>query len=253
MQTSRKESIPPTTYGQLDLFSECLKNVPLFADLSDEERASFKNAATIRAYKKGKIIYLQGDEPIFFYILHGGWIKLFRTMPEGDEVIVDMLTTGHMFGESGIFEQNCHMCSAQVIEDVSLLSLSARVLKQQIRISPTLAFNMLSSMSKHHRHHVSALAFNTMLSAPQRIGCFLLRLCPLGVSTKSITFYLPYDKTLIADTLGMKGETFSRSLNILRQKTQIHVDGSCVIIDSVERLARFVYGPMGTHYISADM
>lgn len=230
-----------------------LKNIPLFSNLSNEEIAFFEKAALIRTYKKGKILYLQGDEPKFFYIIGGGWIKLFRTMPEGDEVIVDMLTTGHMFGENAIFEQDHHMCSAQVVENVRVLIIPATILKEQIRHNPKIAFNMLSFMSRQHRHHVSAMAFNTMLSAPQRIGCFLLQLCPIGGNGKHIAFNLPYDKTLIADTLGMKGATFSRALNLLRKKTHIRIEGTSVIIDSVPELARFVYGSLGTQYISADM
>jgi CRP/FNR family transcriptional regulator, dissimilatory nitrate respiration regulator len=231
-----------------------LRSVPLFSNLSDEEIACFDRVAQIRSYKKGKIIFLQSETPKFFYIIvGGGWIKLFRTMPEGDEVIVDMLTAGHMFGESAIFEQDCQMSSAQVVEAVSLLSIPASMLKEQIRTCSKLALNMLSSMSRHHRHHVSAMAFNTMLSAPQRIGCFLLQLCPPGDNRINITFNLPYDKTLIADTLGMKGATFSRALNILRLKTKIRIDGSCIIVESVPLLARYVYGATGTNYISADM
>jgi len=230
-----------------------LKSVPLFANLPDAVIACFENVIQVHHYKKGKVIYLQGEAPRFFYIIGGGWVKLFRTMPEGDEVIVDVLTTGHMLGESAIFERDRHMCSAQVVEDVQLRSMPCSLLKEQMRAHPMLAFNMLSSMSRHHRHHVSALAFNNMLSAPQRIGCFLLRLCPAGSTTKNISFHLPYDKTLIADTLGMKGATFSRALHILRQKTKIRIEGSSVTIESVAKLAKFVYGPLGTEYISADM
>jgi len=247
------ETTEMTTPKHLGSTLGYLKSVPLFSNLTDEEIAYFDKAAQIRSYKKGKIIFLQGETPKFFYIIGGGWIKLFRTMPEGDEVIVDMLTTGHTFGESAIFEQDCQMCSAQVVEDVSLLSIPSGVLKEQIRSNSTLALNMLSTMSRHHRHHVSALAFNTMLSAPQRIGCFLLQLCPPGDNRKNVTFNLPYDKTLIADTLGMKGATFSRALNILRQKTKIHIDGACVTVESVPLLAKYVYGSLGTKYISADM
>ena len=232
---------------------EALKQVLLFSNLTDDEILQFDKVVQMRSYKKGKLIFLQGEASTFFYIINSGWIKLFRTMPEGDEIIVDMLTTGHSLGESAIFENECQMCSAEVIEDVSLLSIPSRVLKDQIRINAQLALNMLSSMSRHHRHHVSALAFNTMLSAPQRIGCFLLKLCPVGDNKNSVTFTLPYDKTLIADTLGMKGATFSRALNILRTKTKIHIDGAHVAIISVALLAKYVYGEQASKYISADM
>ena len=61
-----------------------------------------------------------------------------------------------------------------------------------------------------------------MQNAPQRIGCFFLSLCPED-KKKNIVFHLPYNKALIAEILGMKSATFSRALNILRQKTGIRI------------------------------
>jgi len=229
-----------------------LKTIPLFSNLADEEVTPFQSAAQIRSYKKGKFIYLQGDAAKFFYVVGGGWIKLFRTMPEGQEVIIDLLTTGHTFGEDAVFEQERHACSARVVEDVQLLSIPADLLKHQIRLNPSLALNMFTTMSKHHRHHSGALAFNTMLSAPQRIGCFLLRLC-VGDNKKRAAFNLPYDKSLIADTLGMKSATFSRALAILKQKTQVRMSGPSVEIDSVQKLAEYVYGPESGVYSAENV
>jgi CRP/FNR family transcriptional regulator, dissimilatory nitrate respiration regulator len=173
-------------------------------------------------------------------------------MPDGEDVIVDMLTTGHIVGESAIFEQSRHTSSAEVIEKVHLITIPSNVLKERIRLSPALALSMLSSMFRHHRRHYGEIALNAMQSAPQRIGCFLLRLCPID-QKKGIVFELPYDKTLIAYTLGMKGATFSRALNILRDKTGVRISGTRIEIDSAEQLAKFVYGSLAAKYGSGKM
>lgn len=225
-----------------------LKDAYLFSGLSAEETDRFQYAAQTRPYRKGKTLYLQEEPAEFFYVICSGWIKLFHTMPEGEEVIVDMLTGGDMFGESAIFKQDHHMCSAQVIEDAVLISIPANLLSEQIRLNSKLALNMLSSMSIHHRRHHGELAFNATLNAPQRIGCFLLRLCPRD-EKHGIVFHLPYDKSLIADTLGMKSATFSRGLNILKQKIGFRINGTRVEIDSSEELANFVYGALATKYV----
>lgn len=235
-----------------DELSDDIRNALLFSNLSNEEIACFRLASNNRLYKKDKIIYLQADTADYFYIICSGWVKLFHTMPEGEEVIVDMLTAGHMFGESAIFVQDHHMCSAQIIEDAQILSIPSKLLRDQIRENPTLAVNMLHSLSEHHRRHYGELAFNAMLSAPQRIGCFLLRLCPKH-KKKDVTFDLPYDKSLIADTLGMKGATFSRALNALRKQTNIRIKDQRIEIDSVEVLANFVYGPHAIKYTCGKM
>ena len=224
----------------------------MFSNLSETDFTCFNNAAQTKSHKKGKILYLEGDDAEYFYVICGGWIKLFHTLPEGEEVIVDMLTIGHMVGESAIFEHGRHTSSAQVIEDVQLLSIPSALLEEQINNSRALSVSMLSSMFRHHRRHYGELALNSMQSAPQRIGAFLLRLCPPG-KKKGIVLHLPYDKTLIAGTLGMQGSTFSRGLNMLRQKTDMRIIGSRVEIDSLNRLVDFVYGPLASKYAPEAM
>jgi CRP/FNR family transcriptional regulator, dissimilatory nitrate respiration regulator len=229
-------------------FLACLRGASLFSNLSDEELECFNDAAYLETYEKGDILYLKDEPAEFFYVIYRGWIKLFHAMPKGKEVIVDMLTAGQMVGESAIFENCRHTSSAQVVEHVQLLRAPSKLLKEQMCLKPKLACSMLSSMSRHHRRHYGRIAINAMQNAPQRIGCFLLRLCH-GNEKKHIIFHLPYDKTLIAETLGMEGATFSRALNTLRQKTAICINGSRVEIDSLEQLVKFVYGSLATEYL----
>ena len=101
---------------------------------------------------------------------------------------------------------------------------------------------MLTAMVEYQRRHELQLEQYLLYSAPQRIGCFLLGLCPTLEQIDGVVLTLPYDKNLIASTLGMKGATFSRALNILREETGIHIAGTRVTIDSMERLLTFVNG-----------
>jgi CRP/FNR family transcriptional regulator, dissimilatory nitrate respiration regulator len=248
MRSAREKKVDDTTIKQQSYSMDCLKGASLFSNLSEKEMVSFCDVANAKVHKKGKVLYLEGESASFFYVICSGWIKLFHTLPEGDEIIVDMLTAGQMVGENAIFEHGNYTSSAEIIEDVHLISIPTTVLNEQIRLSPALAIGMLSSMFQHHRRHYGESALNAMQNAPQRIGSFLLRLCPRGKTT-GIVFYLPYDKTLIADTLGMKRSTFSRALNILRQKTAIRITGARVEIDLVDPLVKFVYGSLSTSYV----
>ena len=220
-----------------------LKNTPLFSKLSDKEIGCFYDASQHKSYEKGKILYLEEEPAKFFYVICSGWIKLFHTLSEGNEIIVDMIRAGHVLGAGNIFERGLHTSNAQVVEDVQLISIPLSLLSKQIRLNSTLALNMLTYISRLYRRHCTEIALNSTRSAPQRIGNFLLRLCPDGKKT-GVVLHLPYDKTLIAHTLGMTRGSFSRALNILRLKTSIRVIGTRVEIDSTEQLASFVYGSL---------
>jgi len=98
-------------------------------------------------------------------------------------------------------------------------------------------------MSRHHRLQDKELEHLTVQNAPQRIGCFLLRLCVnRGKEERSTTLHLPYDKTLIASRLGMKPETFSRALTKLRSEIGIEVNGATVIIENIDDLLSYCCG-----------
>jgi len=219
-----------------------LKNLPLFADLSNEVVARFSDVAQIKSYKKGHLLYLRGEQANFFYIICSGWLKLFHTTEEGEEVSLVMLTKNKVAGESAIFEHGRYTSSAQVVEDAEIISIPLALLKEQLKINHQLAYNMLTAMAEYRIHHEVQIEQHFLYSAPQRIGCFLLGLCPTLEQKDGVVLNLPYDKTIIASTLGMKGATFSRALNILRDETGISVSGTRVTIDSMERLLNFVNG-----------
>ena len=229
-----------------------LKKITLFTNLPEQEVQSFADAARLKSYKKGQLLYLEGEEAKYFYVICHGWLKLFRSTEEGEEVNLAMLTANNVTGESALFEQGRYASSAQVVEDAEILSIPLTLLKEQMRINHQLSHNMLTSMIEYQRRHEWHLEQYLHYSAPQRIGCFLLALCPVADQKDGVKLDLPYDKALIASTLGMKGATFSRALNMLREETDIYISGTNVTIHSIQRLIKFVNGCYANSKIYMD-
>ncbi len=219
-----------------------LKKITLFADLPERDVQNFADAAYLKSYKKGQILYLEDEKATHFYVICSGWLKLFRTTEEGEEVNLAVLTASNITGDSSIFEHGRYASSAQVVKDAQILSIPIALLKEQMRTNNQLAHNMLTSMIEYQRRHELQLEQYLHYSAPQRIGCFLLALCPALKRKDGVKLDLPYDKALIASTLGMKGATFSRALNTLRDETGLHIRGTHVTIVSFQRLIKFVDG-----------
>jgi CRP-like cAMP-binding protein len=238
MSAIKKSSTATNQCGSLNFF----KNLTLFKNLSEKEVACFVDAAQIKSYKKGQYLYMEGDKAKYFYIICNGWIKLLRATEDGEETIIAMLTKNNITGESAFFEEGDFANTAQIAEDAQILSIPIALLKEQMGISNQLALNMLTSMIQYQRRHEMQLEQFLMYSAPQRVGCFLLGLCPVLEQKDGVVIVLPYDKSLIANLLGMKGPTFSRALNMLRDQTGTHIRGSRVTVRSMKKLLNFVGG-----------
>ena len=238
MANAAEEEIVSTQNQTIDF----LRNISLFAKLTDGELSKFTDVSRIKSFKKGKVLYLEDEDATCFYIICSGWLKLFHTTEDGEEIVLAMLTTDSIAGKTAIFEKAHYTSSLQVVEDAQLLIIPLQMLTDQLKINNQLALNMLGSMVRYQRIHERQLEQYLLYSAPQRIGCFLLGLCPILEQKDGVVLQLPYDKTLIASALGMKGATFSRALNILRQETGINITGTRVKIDSMKRLLKFVDG-----------
>ena len=110
-------------------------------------------------------------------------------------------------------------------------------MRRRIREQPDLALSMLASSSYHLKALVEQIEHIKLLSAPQRIADFLLRLCP--VREGGCTIELPYEKALIANRLGMKPESLSRALGKLRP-LGVSVDRENVTIVDIALLKQFI-------------
>lgn len=229
-----------------------LRGLPLFANLPEKEVLPFADAAQIKSYKKGQYLYMEGEQAKFFYVMCSGWLKLLHVTEDGEETVIAMLTKNDITGESAFFEQGNFASTAQIVEDAQILSIPITLLKEQMGISTQLALNMLTSMIQYQRRHEMQLEQFLLYSAPQRVGCFILGLCPVQEQKDGVLLDLPYDKSLIANTLGMKGPTFSRALNMLRDQTGTRISGNRVTIDSMKRLLKFVDGCYLPHHLRKE-
>lgn len=195
---------------------------------------------TIRELTRGQLLFSHGDQADHLYLVERGWIKLFRTTTDGRETVMGLCTAGDCFGEASLVRQGLYPYSAEAAADTRIACISRAVLSESMIHDPELAVILLGRLHDRMRQHQRLLDQMQSLNAAQRIGCFLLRLCDLsGHADISADLILPIDKQLVAASLSMKPETFSRALQQLKvQGVEVH--GEHIHIDSMAQLQHFV-------------
>lgn len=214
-----------------------VRSTPLFGAMSHELAQSLIGRQAVRGYDKGVVLFQQGEPAEAFYVVLDGWVKLFRLTPDGSEAVVGVFRRSETFAEAAMFLGGRYPVTAEVVTPSRLLRVDGGLLVRRIREEPDLALSMLASASYHLKALVEQIEQIKMLSAPQRIADFLVRLCPVREGGCEID--LPYEKALIAGRLGMKPESLSRALSKLRP-LGVSVDRERVTIVDVDLLVRFV-------------
>ena len=219
-----------------------LSRAPLFRAMGPDILRSLIGGRTARRYERGERIFQQDDPADAFYFICEGWVKLFREREDGGEIVVAIFTAGQTFAEAAMFLGGRYPASAETISPARVLRVEGAILRQAILKQPQLAFDMLAAASIHLKQLVEQIEQLKAQSAPQRIADFLLD--QISAASGPADIALPYEKSLIANRLGMQPESFSRALARLRD-VGVTVARDNVHIGNIEKLAEFAARPTG--------
>ncbi len=220
---------------------EIVKSTPLFGAMSSQTAEVLVGNTVPRLYEKGTTLFLQGEPAAAFFIVVDGWVKIYRTTPDGLEVVLHVFKSGETFAEAAIFLGGRYPASGETVSPSRLLKVDGSNFRARIAERPELAMSMLASASYQLKFLVEQIEQIKVRSAPQRIGDFIVRLTKVRKGEAVIE--LPFEKSLLANRLGMKPESFSRALGRLRAHG-VSIDRGTVTIADVGRLLSFVeYAP----------
>ena len=85
-----------------------LQEIPLFASLCDEERDLISSRCSFQEYKKGDIIYREGDPADAFYCVVLGRVLVFTQAQDESETHLEYLHRGKYFGIISLLTGDTH-------------------------------------------------------------------------------------------------------------------------------------------------
>lgn len=192
-----------------------LGHVALFSGMPPDDLRRLLTNCSMRLYPSHTTLFMEGEPADRFYVAIDGWVKLYRSSENGNEVTIADIAPGESFAEAAIFAGSNYPVSGATLTDARLLVVGSEAIKRALHENNEFAFNMLASMSRHMRRNITLLHQLSAMSTTERLAQFLVGLC--NVSSGETVITLPMDKSLIASRLGMQPETFSRALAKLKK------------------------------------
>jgi len=144
-----------------------LKEIPLFADLSDEEIDLIKEKAHLREYKKAQVIYQEGFPPSAFYCVVTGRVVIFTRDLSGNRTILEYLHRGKYFGIISLLTNETHSVSAEALNDSLLLEIKKEDFDFILKKVPGLAIDLSRTLSRRLKRkdiHQKTIFESTVIS-----------------------------------------------------------------------------------------
>jgi CRP-like cAMP-binding protein len=119
-----------------------LKQIPLFATLSDAQLVTISNDFRLREYRANEIIFHQGDLSDELYIVAQGKVRIFKISPAGFETSIQIFSTYDVVGEFAAIDNQSRSATAKAIGRCQLLEIRGDKLMHYMRVMPDLAIAM---------------------------------------------------------------------------------------------------------------
>lgn len=141
--------------------SKCMKDLEIFQKLNESEKALVPKLARGKQYKKGEVIFSEGDPADTIYLVKEGKVLLYKISEEGKVFGLNILHENDIFGENTILEDNCQTMYAKAMENVFVCTCTQRDF-HSLLINPSVAFKVISYLSEklnNYTQQVAAMAF----------------------------------------------------------------------------------------------
>lgn len=224
--------------------SLCAKNVPIFSSLSEEEIIKIARMTGHKTFKKGEILFLEGQKLDTLFIINEGKVKISRITKEGKEQIVHILNSGDFFGELSLFSdiENYNL-NVYAISDVKICTLMKKDMKDIIMTNPEISLKILQVITKRLKETEELVQNLASKDAETRIAYMLLQFAEkYGVSrSNGLQINLPINREGMANYIGVTRETISRKLSKFEDLGIIALEGNKVLtIRQLESLKSYI-------------
>lgn len=246
MMDERKRTTPLRTdrvepgHCTPDVRIRILRGVPFFHDLSAAALDTVNHCFRAFDYPVGAAIYHEGEPAEALFLVAHGKVKLLQHSLSGDEVALDLLSQGGLFGGLAVLGKH-HFPHAAVAQTACcVLTTTTADFQQLLRSHPDMALAVLDTVARDLAAAHDTIRAISTLPVESRLALALLRLADrLGEADGGgILIQSPLSQQDLAAMVGSTAETISRIISGLRRSGTVDTGRQWIRIRDRATLAR---------------
>ncbi|MFA7084784.1 MAG: Crp/Fnr family transcriptional regulator [Arcobacteraceae bacterium] len=191
-----------------------LKDFFLFNDLCEKTLSQIESFTKEATFPKDSIVFYEGDESKYLYLLKSGIIKLYKVTSNNKEVILKYFHPNELIAEVANFEQIPYPATAQAFTDIEVIMIDFASLKDIIYNNPSLAFKIQTSLIKKIKNLENLVSMHVVLDSQERVAKYIYDHTEQFFNTKNI---------ITAEILNISPETLSRILRTFKNEGLINM------------------------------
>jgi CRP-like cAMP-binding protein len=128
----------------IPLCDKCaLESNSIFKHLTGDEAEKINFEKDFRNYKRGDVLYNEGNRISGFYCVNKGVIKVFKTGLDGKEQIIRFAKSGDIIAYRSVLSNEPACTTAKVIEDCQVCFIPTEILISFVKSNPYFALELV--------------------------------------------------------------------------------------------------------------
>ena len=218
----------------------CIDNPKsVFSVLLPEEKDLLRKTHSCAFYRKGEIIFKEGDKPTSLICLSEGKVKVFKEGVGGREQIVRMAKPVSFIGYRALFAEENHTATAVAIEDSVACIIDKDIVYKLLRTNSDLSLSIIKSFATELGFSNNRTVTLTQKHIRGRLAESLIFLKDTyGFEEDGQTIKIYLSREDVANLSNMTTSNAIRTLSTFAQEGVISIDGRKIRILEPAKLER---------------
>lgn len=194
-----------------------IRTIPLFSSCSDTEIDQLLAKARPIYYRKGSLVFNEGDPGNFLLVIRSGQVKITLPKEGGEELFLFKLGEGHFFGELTLLDETPRAATVTTTAPTEFLKIDGDDFRTLIESNKEFQRKILAHLSRRIREANHRARILSIFDSYEKILRCLLQLAHDSSRTEetSIEIENPPSQHELANMVGCTRETVNRTLKVL--------------------------------------
>ncbi len=215
-----------TEYLQDSNCSSCtIRTHSLFRHLNEEELQDILLDKITETYKRGSIIYHEGNRMKGFYCVNSGIVKIYKTGFDGKEQIVRFAKPGDLIGYRSVVSNEPACTTAEILQESTLCHIPTDILLNLVKTNGEFAVALMKLTCKELGEANAYITDIAQKTVKERLAEILIHLDnefgtdDLGILNISLT------REELSNIVGTATESIIRLLSEFKNNGTIELNG----------------------------
>lgn len=216
-------------------------NLPhsVLCSLKREEMSQLSTAKSFNIYKKGQVLFYEGNQPQGLYCIYSGKVKIHKLGDDGKEQIVRLAKRGNVVGYRALLSNDNYYATATALEETLVCFFPRTVYLNLLQNNPDFSMRTIQMLSSDLRTAEQMITNMAQKHVRERMAEALLLLKEFfGLEEDGVTINTVLTRQDIGNIAGTTTETSIRVLSDFNQSKIIKLQGKKIRIMNSRELLR---------------